>query len=331
MRSVRYKPREDILPVVLLAGPTGVGKTALSLRLASEWNGEIVNADSMQVYKLMDIGSAKPTPEERAQAPHHLIDVVAPDEPFDAGRYAETARPVVDELLRRGKIPLVVGGTGLYMKALLHGVCPGAPGSEEVKEELRRELEERGLDELHAELGRVDPRAARRIHPNDRQRILRALEVYRLTGAPLTEWQERHGFQDAPYRRVVKIFLHRDREELYARIDARVHLMLEQGFIEEVRRLLEMGYGPELKPMQSLGYRQATQYILGNTTLEEAVRQIQQETRRYAKRQMTWFRADPEFQWIDPDAAMREPPECFREVRAAARKMLGRSESRQYR
>ena len=297
---------QDRLPIILLAGPTAVGKTGLSLDLAARLGTEIVNADSMQVYRFMDIGTAKPVPEERARVVHHLLDVVNPDESFDASRYLDLARPVLAKLHARGLIPLVVGGTGLYMKVLTRGICEGAPGDAETKERLLLEEREGGLAALHGELARVDPAAAGRIHPHDRQRILRALEVYRLTGTPLSEWQEQHRFSQTAYR-AVKIFLFKERDEIYDQIDRRVHAMMEQGFLEEVRRLFDMGYRADLKPMQSLGYKQLAAVLEGRLALDEAVVQIQRETRRYAKRQMTWFRGDPEFRWIragDRDAVL---------------------------
>lgn len=285
------------LPLVLLAGPTASGKTSLSLRLARALSTEIVNADSMQVYRHMDIGTAKPSPSERAMVKHHLLDVADPDEPFDAASYLERARPVVESLLGRGKAPLVVGGTGLYMKVLTRGICSGPPADRATKEKLLDEEKQYGLARLYEELSRADAQGASRIHPHDRQRIFRALEVFRLTGEPLSVFQERHRFRDAVFP-AIKVFLFREREELYGRIDRRVDLMLENGFKEEVRKLFEMGYGPELKPLQSLGYRQMAQHLLGEASLEQAVCLIKRDTRRYAKRQLTWFRADAEFRWF---------------------------------
>jgi tRNA dimethylallyltransferase len=295
------------LPIVLLAGPTAVGKTALALELARRLGTEIVNADSMQVYRYMDIGTAKPTAEEQRLVPHHLLDVVDPDEPFDAARYVAMARPVIDRFHRRGHIPLVVGGTGLYMKALTRGLCPGAPSAPEVRRTLMEEMARRGSAALHEELCRVDPVLGRRLHPNDRQRILRALEVYRATGRPLSHWQEQHRFQVSLYPSI-KIALFREREDLYERINRRTWIMMEQGFLDEVRNLLAMGYAPSLKPMQSLGYRHLCDHLSGRRDLEEAVALIQRDTRRYAKRQMTWFKGDPEFHWFhadDPDPVFR--------------------------
>lgn len=297
MRRQKALMDQNRPPVILLAGPTGVGKTNLSLHLASRLGTEIVNADSMQIYRHMDIGTAKPTPEEQSRVPHHLIDIVDPDEPFDAARYLEVARPVVDALHKRGKIPLIVGGTGLYMKVLTRGICNGPGEDLEVRNALHRELEEQGLARLHEELLRADPELGKRIHPHDRQRILRALEVYRATGESLSRLQAQHRFQQTLYPSL-KIVLFRDREDLYERINRRVHLMMEQGFLQEVQRLLNRGYGPHLRSMQSLGYKQVAQHLLGNISLDEAIYEIQRDTRRYAKRQLTWFRGDPEFQWF---------------------------------
>jgi tRNA dimethylallyltransferase len=292
---MRYS--QDPPPIILLAGPTAVGKTELALELALHFGAEIINADSMQVYRYLDIGTAKPTAEQRALVPHHLLDVVDPDEPFDAARYAELARPVIEDLHAQGKMPLIVGGTGLYMKVLTKGICTGAPGDPGVKDQLRREIEEQGLARFHEELARVDPEAGRRIHPHDRQRILRALEVYRLTGAPLSLWQSEHRFSQRIYRSI-KIFLYRERNVLYERINHRVQQMIDEGLLEEVQRLLERGYGPELKPMQSLGYKQMTAHLRGAHSWDFAVSEMQRATRQYAKRQLTWFRGEPEFRWF---------------------------------
>ena len=283
--------------IILLAGPTGVGKTALSLELGEVLKTDIVNADSMQIYRYMDIGTAKPTSEERSRIRHHLLDIVDPDEPFDAARYLEVATPVIDRLHQEQKIPLVVGGTGLYMKILSRGICEGAPADPAVREQLFMEEQQHGLPILYRELSEVDPILAAKIHPNDRQRIIRALEVFRLTAKPLSHWQREHRFEEQRYR-TIKVFLYREREELYRRIDDRVHEMMDRGFVEEVRKLLHMGYGPELKSMQSLGYKQLVQHLLGECSLDAAVSSIQRDTRRYAKRQATWFRGDTEFNWI---------------------------------
>ncbi len=295
------EPISSQLPIVLLAGPTAVGKTQLALRMAAHLDTEIINADSMQIYRRMNIGTAKPTMEERNLVPHHLLDVVDPHEPFDAAAYLALARPVIQTLHRRGKIPLVVGGTGLYMKVLTRGICPAPPTDLELRRQLKASEVQRGLGALHEELLQVDPSSGKRIHPHDRQRIHRALEVYRLTGIPLSRWQKGHLFQETICRSI-KVFLFREREELYRRIDHRVCAMMEQGFVQEVRSLLEAGYGPELHSMKSLGYRQLVRHLRGEWELEKAVAEIQKETRRYAKRQFTWFRGDSQFQWFHADA-----------------------------
>ena len=242
----------------------------------------------------MDIGTAKPGAAQRARVPHHLLDVADPDEPFDAAQYLQQARPVIEALHGSGKMPLVVGGTGLYMKVLTRGICPVPPGDPAVKRQLLQELESAGPARLHEELLKIDPESARRIHSNDRQRIVRALEVFRVTGKPLSHWQAGHGFREPLYR-TLKLFLFRPREELYRRIDARVETMMAEGFLDEVRGLLARGYSPRLKPMQALGYRQLIRHLQGACSLPEAIHDIQRDTRRYAKRQITWFRADPEF------------------------------------
>jgi tRNA dimethylallyltransferase len=306
-RSIKQLPS-----IVLLAGPTGVGKTELALDLAEYLRTEIINADSMQVYRYMNVGTAKPTAAERDRVPHHLLDVVAPDEPFDAATYLQLAQPVAEQLQRCGKIPLVVGGTGLYLKTLVHGICAAAPGDAAVRQQLLKEFEQTGLASLHRELLRVDPALGARLHPRDRQRIVRALEVYRVSAKPLSWWQAQHGFAQKRYR-TLKIFLYRPREELYERIERRVHAMLAEGFLEEVAALLARGYGPELKSMQSLGYKHLVQHLLGKIGLDQAIHDMQRDTRHYAKRQVTWFRADPEFHWHDP----ANPEAILRDLRQA--------------
>jgi tRNA dimethylallyltransferase len=304
------EPDEEVpegLPLILLGGPTGVGKTELALWLAECLQTEIVNADSMQVYRYMDIGTAKATAEQQARVPHHLLDLVRPDEPFDAGVFLKYAEPVIRELHGRGQVPLVAGGTGLYLKVLSHGICEVAPGAASVRQSLQRELTEHGLVHLYRELQRIDPVLAERLQPRDRQRILRALEVFLVTGRPLSSWQADHGFRQPRYR-TIKVFVSRPREELYERINHRVQAMMAWGFLDEVKSLLARGYGLELKSMQSLGYRQLTEHLRGRVSLEEPVQAIQRDTRRYAKRQLTWFRGDQEYQWLtagDPELVWR--------------------------
>ncbi len=284
--------------VAVLVGPTAVGKTALALELAEALHAEIVNADSMQVYRELNIGTAKPTPVELARVRHHLVDAAQPDEPFDAARYAREGRAVIAELHRRGVAPLVAGGTGLYIKALLAGLFQQEEGVLEVRQRLARELDLQGLPALYARLTALDPATANRLAPGDTYRILRALEVAEATGRPLSALHADHNFQDRPYI-TLKLGLDLPREELYRRIEARVDAMVAQGWIEEVQHLLQR-YPPSLKPLQALGYRHLAAFLEGRLTLAAALEQTKTETRRYAKRQLTWFRADPEIRWFHP-------------------------------
>jgi len=285
--------------VVVIAGPTASGKSGLALELSLFLQGEIVNADSMQVYRYMDVGTAKPFPSERRMVPHHLLDVVDPDEEFNAAVYRSLSVPVIREILSRGKACFVVGGTGLYIKTLLGGLlhCPAA--DQGLREALRNQAEEQGLDALYRRLERLDPVSAKKIHAHDKVRILRALEIIELMKKPLSALVQGHGFRDFTFQSL-KICLQIDRKELYHRIDERSILMVERGLIEETENLLARGYSPDLKPMKSLGYRHAVRYLKGRYDREEMVRELQLDTRRYAKRQLTWFRADPSITWIDP-------------------------------
>lgn len=285
--------------IIVICGPTGVGKTAAAITICRMLNGQIVSADSMQIYRFMDIGTAKPTPQEQRRVRHHLIDVVDPDQDFDAARYARSARKIIADLHHRRIVPLVVGGSGLYIKALLHGVFPVGNRSKVLRTELKDRLHREGAPRLHRMLAACDPEAARRIHPNDSLRILRALEVFQLTGRPLSELHKRHGFREKRYA-VLKIGLALDRDKLYARIDARVEQMIARGLEAEVRGLLDRGYGAHLKSMQSIGYRHMVDAIQGRTDYNEALRTMKRDTRRYAKRQLTWFNADADITWTQP-------------------------------
>jgi tRNA dimethylallyltransferase len=279
--------------VIVIQGPTGVGKTAVASELYEKLPIEIINADSLQFYRHMDIGTSKPTPEVQLRIPHHLFSIVNPDESFNAARFMETARQAVDDILLRGKIPVTVGGTGLYIKALIKGLSAAPEGDEDLRKELRRENKE----ELFKRLTHVDPESSQNIHPNDVVRIIRALEVFYLTGEPLSQHHLKHEFRDAPYS-CLKICLARDRPSLYRRIDLRVDRMMERGLLQEVRSLIDMGYCPETKALQSIGYRQMVGFINGCFGLQEAVSQIKKETRHFAKRQLTWLRHDPENVWV---------------------------------
>ncbi len=290
----------ESFPWVALVGPTAVGKTAVSLRLAREIRAEIVNFDSIQVYRGLDIGSAKPGAAERAEVPHHLLDILDPDEPFDAALFARKARGVIRSMTSRGKAVLLVGGTGLYLKALLHGLAPIPGGDPLVRRMLGDLARAMGSGFLHERLRAVDPESAAGIHPNDVFRVTRALEVYELTGRPMSWWRAAWKGMKPSRPCCIKIGLAIPRDELYRRIDTRVDSMLEQGLVEEVRMLLDRGYSRALRPLKSLGYRQIAGYLSGEYPLDEAIRLIKRDTRRYAKRQLTWFRADPELRWFDP-------------------------------
>ena len=286
--------------IIVISGPTGIGKTHVAIHLAIKFHGEIISADSMQVYRYMNIGTAKPTAEERKQVPHHMIDIVDPDESFDAIRFSEQARRKVVELHSRGKVPFVVGGTGLYIKALIHGVFKSPPVRPSIRLRLRREADAQGPDFLHRRLKEYDPDTAARLHPNDTYRIIRALETLEATGKPISEHQRGHDFFENPFN-VLKIGLTTDRQTLYDRIDCRVDAMINAGLEDEVSNLLGRGYHPDLKSMQSIGYRHLVAYLQGRLSWSECVRTLKRDTRRYAKRQLTWFGADPEIIWKAPD------------------------------
>jgi tRNA dimethylallyltransferase len=288
-------------PLLVITGPTAAGKTALALALAAELDAEIVGADSMQVYRGLDIGTDKPGAEQLGDTPHHMIDLVDPDEDYDAARFVADADQVISEVCERERWPLLVGGTGLYIRALLHGLHGGPAPDPEVRAEIESRAESVGWPVLHEELARVDPEAAERLHPNDGVRILRALEVFRQSGVPLTKWQEQHRFAEGRYPALV-LGIERPREELHERIDRRIEVMMAQGFLDEVRGLLEQGYGAELKPLMGLGYRRLCQHLAGELELDEAVSKIRSDTRRLARRQLTWFREEPGLTWIPPEA-----------------------------
>ena len=284
--------------IVVLCGPTGIGKTAAAIYLAIRCKGEIVGADSMQIYRHMDIGTAKPTLAEQRQVPHHLIDVVDPGEAFDAERYITLTRPVISDLTSRERLPLVVGGTGFYIKALMYGLFETLPVDPEVRRRLQNEVSEKGSPVLHKRLVQCDPGAAARIHPNDTYRVLRALEVFESSGQTISAWQKPHAFKNKVYD-TLQIGLNMPRQDLYARIDQRVDQMIDQGLLEEVKGLLQNGYAPELRAMQSLGYRHMIAYLQKQQIWDETVRTLKRDTRRYAKRQLTWFQSDPDVVWVD--------------------------------
>ena len=283
--------------LLVILGPTGSGKTALSLYLAERWNGEIISCDSVAVYRELEIGTAKPSRGERERIRHHLIDIAAPTEQVTAGDYSRLARQAAADVSQRGRLPIVVGGTGLYLRAFLEGLFAGPGRSEELRERLRARAAQRGPEYLHKVLQRVDGPAAQAIHPNDVPKVIRAIEVSLGARRPMTElWRggrdPLHGF------RIVRIGLNPEREELYARLNARAEHMFSSGLVEETRELLSR-YGESARSLGSLGYRQASQYLKGQLTLEQAIAAAQQGHRNYAKRQMTWFRREPDVIWLD--------------------------------
>jgi tRNA dimethylallyltransferase len=281
-----------------IVGPTGTGKSALAIEVAERLGAEIVNADSRLLYRGMDIGTAKPSGEERRRVPHHLIDILAPGEPIDVAGFRERARAAIAQVVSRGRPVIVAGGSGLYLRVLRGGIFSGPPASGEIRAELAALAAERGAPHLHAQLRAADPEAAARISVNDLYRIVRALEVFRITGTPITTHQRRHGFDSAEYD-TLTIGLSLPRDRLYDAIDRRFDLMVAAGLVDEVRRLIAAGCGIDTPPMRAIGYRQIAAYLRGEITLEAAIEIAKRDTRRLAKRQLTWFRRDPEIAWVD--------------------------------
>lgn len=292
-------------PLVVIVGPTGVGKTHLALRLAEDLEVEVVSADSRQVYRGMDIGTDKPTAEERQRVPHHLIDIVEPNEDFSLAQYQDMAYAAIDDVLLRGKLPFLVGGTGQYVKAVVEGwIIPRVKPNEALRTELYQEAKAKGEMALHTRLRQVDPAAAGKIDPRNVRRVIRALEVYLETGRPISELQRR---KPPPYR-ILQLGLTMERTALYQRIDQRVDRMIERGLVEEVRGLVEQGYGYELPAMSGLGYRQIGCYLRGEISLAEAIHLIKRETRRFVRQQYTWFRLDDErIRWFQAQDDPYEP------------------------
>jgi len=276
-----------------------VGKSGTALALAKEIGGEIVSADSRKIYKYMDIGTAKPTQEKRKEIPHHLLDLIEPDEEFSAGRFGEEADKVIPRICERGRVPLLVGGSGLYVVAATEGLFSGPAADKDRRRRWKEEAKESGILCLYEKLRKIDPPAASRIHPHDLVRIIRALEVYEETGRPISSLQCRGNRGKSKDYNLIIIGLNRPRENLYQRIEQRVERMFAQGLVKEVRNLLNQGYGEDLVSMQGLGYKEVSAYLRGEFDENEAMRLLKRNTRRYAKRQLTWFRKDERIQWLD--------------------------------
>lgn len=286
-------------PLIILTGPTAVGKTELSIALAKAVNGEIISADSMQVYKYMDIGTAKIKPEEMQGIPHYLVDELSPEEDFNVVRFSQLAKYHIDQIYARGKIPILVGGTGFYIQAVLYDI--DFTENEEDKSfrtELESFVKEQGELALHERLKQVDPASAEKIHPNNIKRVIRALEYYQQTGEPISAHNEKERQKTSPYNAAYFV-LTNDRTLLYDRINKRVDKMLENGLVKEVKGLLDMGYKKEMISMQGLGYKEIIDYLEGRSTLEEAIYILKRDTRHFAKRQLTWFKREKEVIWLD--------------------------------
>lgn len=279
-------------------GPTAVGKTAVAEALADRIDSEIVSADSMQIYRGMDIGTAKPSKEQRKLVYHHMIDIADPAQPYSVGDYLRDARAALDGVISSGGVPIVVGGTGMYIRALTRGLFHGPPADVELRSRLLQKDADQGEGALYAELAGVDPAAAVKIHPNDLRRTVRALEVYYLRDRTISDFQQEHAFKDRPYPFRL-LFLTRERKELYPRIERRVDQMIVDGLEAEVRRLFDRGYADTLPSMQGLGYKHFMDHFQGRCSREDAVALLKRDTKRYAKRQFTWFRREPEAAWVD--------------------------------
>jgi tRNA dimethylallyltransferase len=303
---------EKKIKLLVLSGPTGSGKSELAIRIAEHIGAEIVNADSMQVYRGLDIGTAKPSAEQLARVPHHLLGIINPDVNFTASDFRREATAAIGDIDRRGKRVIVVGGTGLYIRALLEGLVDSPEGDPE----LRLQFAEIHGEELLQRLSLVDPETAARLHPNDRLRIIRALEVYCQTGRPISAFRSEHSFSGSYYDSL-KMAIKVERPELYRRIDLRVDQMLKDGLVAEVASQLAQGYGRELKALRSIGYKEISAFLAGEIALDEAVALIKRDTRRYSKRQMTWFSKENEIYWL-------EYPESFATILEHVMNFLGK-------
>ncbi len=308
--------------IICIAGPTASGKTALAVELAKELHGEVVSCDSMQVYRRMDIGTAKPSPEEMQGIPHHMLDVAEPDEDFSVSRYCAMACPIVDDILARGKTAIIAGGTGLYMDSLIRGNDFAPFPSTGVREALEDQADREGMQAMLNRLRSIDPEAAARLHLSDRKRIIRALEVYLETGETITAHNRRTQAVPPRYRPLWIGLDFENRSDLYRRIDSRVGLMLEAGLLEEIRALLDSGVPEKATAMQAIGYKEFVAALNGQCSVREAADQVRQSSRRYAKRQLTWFRRNRRMHWLP-----RRPKQSGDEILAAARQVLQENDS----
>ena len=294
--------KQGRIKVVSIVGPTAAGKSLIAMELSRRLGGEIISADSMQVYRYMDIGTAKPSLKDRSEIPHHLIDVAFPDDDYNAARFRQDALKAAELIDGRGNRVIIAGGTGLYVRAFLGGIFEG-PGKDSIlRERLEKEASVHGRSYLHERLSEVDPVSAKRIHPNHISRIMRALEVYYSTGRPISEFQSEHGFTENRFE-TLKIGIIKTRDGLYGAIEQRVQAMMEAGLLKETETLLSLGYGPGLKSMRSLGYKEMTGHIEGKLTLDDAISELKKNTRNYAKRQITWFKKDKDVRWFSPEDA----------------------------
>ena len=285
----------------ILAGPTAVGKTEISIKLAQKLNGEIISADSMQIYKYMDVGSAKISKEEMKEVPHHLVDVIEPSEEFSVAEFKERAESAIEEITNKNKLPMIVGGTGFYINSLIYNYSfADTNKDEEYREYLTKLAEVEGKEYVHGLLKDVDEESYNKLYPNDLKRVIRALEVYKVSGKPMSEFATKQDILDIPYN-VYYFVLNMDRKKLYSRINLRVDIMMKNNLIDEVIKLKEMGYNADMQSMKGIGYKEVLYYLNGEISLSEAVEMIKQGSRNYAKRQLTWFRKDPRVNWINKD------------------------------
>lgn len=285
--------------IIVIAGPTASGKSSLAMEVCEKFNGEIINGDSIQIYKLLDIGSAKPSKEDLEKIPHHLIDILDLREPFSAADFKDLADKAIKDITSRGKVPIIVGGTGLYIRALTEGLMEAPDGDEKLREKFNKEISEHGLDFLYEKLKKVDPIAIEKIHKNNRHRIIRALEVYELTGKPLSQHQKEHGFKEQNYD-ALKIALQIDKDELRDRIAIRTETMYkDDALVKEVQNILDLGYKDDLKPLNSVGYREVVASLKGLSSKEDAMELTKVSTYQYAKRQVTWFKKEPNIKWFN--------------------------------